>query len=358
MKLPTYSLHAASGQARVWLNGKSHYLGPYGSPESRVKYGELLQKAGSGVPVDPVAPVSNTDSGPTVNVIAAVYWEHAQTYYVKNGRQTAEVDCIKSAMGHLCTLYGHLLAKDFGPMALKAVRQRMIESKGKKSGKPLCRDFINKSIDRIRRIFSHAVENELIPAAVLVGLQTVKSLEAGRTAAVDYAPRKALPREQIDAVRELVNQRTKDLMDLALLCGARPGELCGLTGEMIDQTEDVWVAELKDHKTAHQGKSRSLVFGPRAQEILKRYITRDQKRRLFTIQRKTFSENIRRACVKLELPVKWTAHWLRHCSGTGIRKSHGLDATQATLGHSSRSTTERYASPVSEKAIQVARDRG
>lgn len=342
-KQPTYSLHAASGQARVWLNGKSHYLGKYGSPESHIAYGKLLADASGGAPVDPVKPKSAEDAGPSVSVISNIFLEHAQRYYQKNGEQTAEVDCIKSAMHHLCSLYGHVPAKEFGPMALKAVRQRMIESKGRKSGKPLSRGFINRSMERIRRIFSHAVENELINASVLVGLQTVKALEAGRCAAPDYTPRSALPQEQIEAVREVVNQRTKDLMDLALLTGARPGELCALTGAMLDQSSDIWVAVLADHKMAHRGKSRSLVFGPRAQEILRRYLVADPRRRLFPIQRKTFSDNVRRACVKLELPVKWTAHWLRHCSGTSIRKTHGLEATQVTLGHSSRSRKDTSA---------------
>jgi integrase len=335
-RLPTYSLHKATGQARVWLGGKSHYLGPFGSPESRIKYGELIAKHASGVPVDPLKPIGQADSGPTVTTISNAFLEHAKVHYCKNGKQTDEVACIRSAMGHLCTLFGHLPAKDFGPLALKAVRQRMIESTGKSSGKPLSRGFINRSVERIRRIFKHAVSNELIQPSVLVGLQTVPALEAGRTAAVDYAPRSSLPSEQIEAVRAIVNQRTKDLMDLALLTGARPGELCGLTGRMIDKTDDIWFAALDDHKTVHQGKARTLVFGPKSQEILRRYLVPDLDRRLFVIQRRTFS----------------------HCSGTAIRKSHGLDATQAALGHASRATTERYAHPVSDEAKAVARDRG
>ena len=379
-KLPTYSLHKATGQARVWLNGKSHYLGVYGSPESRIKYGDLIKQHAAGVPVDPLKPTSQpTDIGPTVNVIANAFLEHAKTYYVKNGKQTAEVDCIRSAMTPLCTLYGAIPAKEFGPMALKAVRQRMIDTGGKRG--PWCRDYVNKSVERIRRIFRHAVSNELVPASVLTGLESVAGLESGRTTAKDYAPRSALPQEKIDAVRALVNTRTRDLMDLALLCAARPGELVSLTGAMIDRSGDIWIAELKDHKMAHKGKSRVLTFGPKAQEILKRYLVRNQTQRLFPIRRQTISDNIKRACeVAFGMPedlrqkkltpeqkikaMAWrrrhvfTSHWLRHCSGTAIRKSHGLDATQATLGHASRSTTERYASPVTEAALQVARDCG
>jgi succinylglutamate desuccinylase len=63
-----------------------------------------------------------------------------------------------------------------------------------------------------------------------------------------------------------------------------------------DRTGDIWFAELKDHKMAHKGKSRVLVFGPKAQEILKRYFVRDLNRRLFPIRRQTVSDNIKRAC--------------------------------------------------------------
>ena len=148
-RLPTYSLHAASGQARVWLGGKSHYLGPYDSPQSRIAYAALISQYAGGVAADPLKPTGEKDNGPTVNVIANAFLEHAKRYYVKNGKQTAEVDCIRSAMHYLCTPFGHVLARDFGPMSLKAVRQKMIESKGRKSHKPLCRDFINKSMEPI-----------------------------------------------------------------------------------------------------------------------------------------------------------------------------------------------------------------
>ncbi len=356
-KLPTYSLHKATGQARVWLNGKSHYLGTFGSDESLAKYGELIKQRATGVPVNPISPTDQAnDTGPTVNVVAAVFWSHAETYYVKNGKQTAELACIKSAMAPLCKLYGKIPAKDFGPLALKAVRQHMVDTPGK-NGKKWCRDYINKSIERIRRIFRHAVANELIPASVVTGLESVQGLAAGRCDAVDYPEREPIPQAHLDAVLEEVNTRTKDMMNLCLLSACRPGEVCALTRAMIDETGDIWFAELKDHKMAHKGKQRVLAFGPKSQEILRRYFTRNRNAKLFGIVRHSFTCNIKKACERLKLPA-FTAHFLRHTSATAIRKSHGLDATQITLGHSSASTTERYASPLSAEAEKVARDRG
>lgn len=39
---PAYLPHKATGQARVVLNGRIHYLGKHGSPESTEKYNRLI----------------------------------------------------------------------------------------------------------------------------------------------------------------------------------------------------------------------------------------------------------------------------------------------------------------------------
>jgi hypothetical protein len=36
--VPSYLNHAPSGRARVRIDGKDHYLGPYGSEESKAEY--------------------------------------------------------------------------------------------------------------------------------------------------------------------------------------------------------------------------------------------------------------------------------------------------------------------------------
>ena len=39
---PSYTLHKASGQAVVKIDGRSRYLGKYGSPESHAAYRRLV----------------------------------------------------------------------------------------------------------------------------------------------------------------------------------------------------------------------------------------------------------------------------------------------------------------------------
>jgi hypothetical protein len=114
-------------------------------------------------------------------------------------------------------LYGMLPAKDFGPLALKAVRVKMVES-------GWCRSTINAGMSRIRRIFKHAIANELIDSAVLDRLKCVAALLAGRTEAHDNAPRSAVSPEDIETIRKSVSAIVRDLFDVQRLTGARSGD--------------------------------------------------------------------------------------------------------------------------------------
>jgi hypothetical protein len=133
---PSYLLHQPTGQARVRINGKDHYLGEYGSDESRIRYGELIAKHAGGVPIDPIArskrgsttTKSDEDPGPSVSELCLVVLRHAETHYVKNGEPTSEIHILKSVTRPLKELYGMLPAKDFGPLCMKAVRTKMVES--------------------------------------------------------------------------------------------------------------------------------------------------------------------------------------------------------------------------------------
>lgn len=52
---------------------------------------------------------------------------HAQIRYVKHGKQTSEVGCFRKGLRPVRRLYGSTPAADFGPRALKDVRQALID---------------------------------------------------------------------------------------------------------------------------------------------------------------------------------------------------------------------------------------
>ena len=311
---PSYLLHKQSGQARVRINGRDYLLGEYSSESSRIAYGELIAKFSGGLPIDPLKPSkrgslprndSETDPGPSVGELCLVFLRHAQTHYLKDGKPTSEIHIVKSVMTPLNDLYGMLPAKDFGPLALKAVRAKMIES-------GWCRTVINNSMSRIRRIFKHAIANELIDSTVLDRLKCVAPLLAGRTEAHDNAPRTAVSPQDIEAIRKAVTAIARDLIDVQRLVGARSGELLKLTSGMLNRTGDVWFAELSDHKTRHHGQSRTLHFGPQAQSILTRYLSADPNKKLFKMTGAAYRRAITRACERLGIERWVLAAFTQH----------------------------------------------
>ena len=353
--LPSYLLHKASGQARCRINGRDYLLGEYGSEASRIRYGELISKVAGGLQIDPLAKSNRgkvprneleTDSGISISELILAFTKHAAAHYVKNGLPTSEQHCIRSAVRPLRELYGLTPAKDFGPLALKAVRIKLVES-------GMARTGVNGSIGRIRRLFRFGVENELVPVDVLQRLQAVAPLLSGRTEAHDNAPRHAVDQADIDIVRGLVSPLVRDLIDLQRLTGCRSGEMLGLTPGMIDRTGEVWKAALVDHKTQHHGQSRMLHFGPQAQLILARYLSADPTQPLFSIIRTAYCRAITRACERAEIE-RWVPHQLRHTTADIVRQRFGLEHAQSVLGHSKASMSEHYAKAGHSKASEVA----
>lgn len=125
-KLPSYRLHKARGLAVVTLGGKDFYLGAYGSKVSRLEYDRIVSEWISNGRNFATA-VADNEHQITVTEVIAAYWGHAQAYYVKDNRPTSEQWWIRLAMRPLRRLYGTIPASGFGPLALKTVRQAMIE---------------------------------------------------------------------------------------------------------------------------------------------------------------------------------------------------------------------------------------
>jgi hypothetical protein len=121
-------LHKPSGQAVCTVpcpgrpRGRDDYLGPYDSPESKRGYERILAqlRAGGPAPV-PVLPARAADL--TVNEVLLAYLRYTDGYYRHpDGTPTGEAKYVRGALTFVKKLYGHTLAREFGPAALKAVR--------------------------------------------------------------------------------------------------------------------------------------------------------------------------------------------------------------------------------------------
>ena len=122
-RVPSLRLHKASGQAYAVLSGKAVYFGRHDDPDAEQRYHQAIAEwlaASRQLPGDP--------DSITIKEVLSRFWVHARRYYrTETDGRVKELDQFRLAFRPLKALYGPSRAADFGPRALKTVRQRMIE---------------------------------------------------------------------------------------------------------------------------------------------------------------------------------------------------------------------------------------
>jgi integrase len=273
--IPSYRRHRRSGQAVVTLTDglggrRDIYLGPWKSQESKQEYLRIIGEwEANGRRLLGLAPMGDL----SVNELLLAYWKHAEGYYgFKKGHRGDRYN-LRDALAVVKELYGHTLAKDFGPLAFKAVRQRMIE-------RGWSRTYINHQAGKIRRMFRWAAEEEMLPATIYQNLSVVRGLLAGRTTARETTPVKPVARAVVEATLPYLPPTVRTMVQLQLLTGARPTEICLMRPLDLDMRHaQCWVyrpgsdqGQHGAHKTAHHGHERQILIGPKAQELLRPYL--------------------------------------------------------------------------------------
>lgn len=405
--IPRATLHRGSGQAVVRLNGRDFYLGRFGSAKAKAEYDRRIAEWLAGGRQAP-GPTAHTR---TVAEVILAYWQHAQTHYrMPDGSPGGELGLVRLALRPLKALYGRTAASEFGPLALKAVREQFI-----KAGQS--RPVVNKNVNRIRRVFKWATENELVPPSVFHGLQAVAGLQKGRTSAREPEPIGPVSDAVVEATLAFCGPIVADMVRLQRLTGCRPGEVCILRPCDVNRTGEVWEFKLARHKSEHRGKARVILIGPKAQAILRPYLLRPADSFCFSpseaeqarlearhAARKTpmscgnrpgsnrkpkprrapgevygvheyrralhravdmANAETRKRCLEQgreprdgELLRHWGPNRLRHAAATEIRQRFGLEAAQTVLGHSKADVTQVYAERDLQLARQVALEAG
>ena len=154
-RVPRYRHHKPSGQAVVTLDGHDVYLGKHGTPESRAEYDRVVSEWLANGRRLPVQRDGTSPSDRTVNELLVGFMAYAEQHYRHaDVTPTSEITDYKLSLRPLKHLYGDTPVKEFGPLALKAVRQLMVDGYvhpryGPQP--PLARRLVNQRVGRIVR---------------------------------------------------------------------------------------------------------------------------------------------------------------------------------------------------------------
>src|SRR3954454_4175881 len=96
-RVPSYRCYKPKNLGLVVLNGKQHYLGPYGTPESLAEYNRLIQEHLASTPT--VNEAKAAPEGATVGEMIVAFWEHAEKHYRHpDGTPSGELENLRAAL--------------------------------------------------------------------------------------------------------------------------------------------------------------------------------------------------------------------------------------------------------------------
>lgn len=307
--------------------------------------------------------------GGNIAALVVRYLKYAKRYYRgSDGKTTREPENIRYAVAPLVEYCSSLPAEEFGPLKLKEVRHKMID-------RGWCRNVVNQRIGMIKRMFRWAASEQLIPASVYHGLQTVSGLKRGRSGTRETEAVQPIAENHVRAVLPFTTPTVAVMIELQLLTGMRSGELVIMRPRDIETSGKIWVYRPSEHKTKYRGHERTIAIGPHAQKVLRPFLKRKLEDYCFSpmesnVQRKKepskasynhkvskrvgtrYDKDSYRRAVKYAIRAAQKAglnvpnfhpHQLRHTAATRIRKEMGLDAARAMLGHRNLKITDDYA---------------
>jgi hypothetical protein len=354
--VPSYLLHRQSGRGRaVWTDAlgvrREQLLpGAFNSSESRTAFARLQLE----LETSPHRALRADPTGITVNELLAAYKDFAEAHYrAPDGTPTGEAEHMKLVGRYIRGLYGDTPAAEFGPLALKAVRQQFLNA-------GWCRTTVNQQTERVRRIFKWAASEELVPPAVyavwLYRPPHHKTAWRGKARVIAVGPKAQ------ELLREFF---TPDLGDY--LFSPRRG------------VEEVRAERAAARKTprypSHMRRNAAKRKAKPQRTPDERYTQRSYFVALTRACDRAFPPPCELAPRPGESRAKWwgrltaeqrdevkawrKAHrWhpnqLRHTFATRVRKEHGLEAAQVLLGHSEEDVTQIYAEKNEALAVGIA----
>jgi integrase len=361
-RMPKLCRHRGTGRAYVTdpATGREVYLGRWGTEEARRKYRLWLQAFLARAPADREA---GGLPGPraTVSQLLLSYLQYARKRYVKHGKPTSEVAFFEVVARELRAHFADLPADSLRAWHLEELQQKL-------AAKHWNRETINRLCTKTRAAWKWALARGIVTGACYDSLRAAGPLLRGRSEAVEPEEVQPVPLALVEQTLPLVPPHVRQLVQLQLHGGMRPGEACALRPCEVDTSSVPWCYRPGSWKTEHRSRrkgGKEVWLGPQAREVLAPLLAAagDPQEPLFrgrfggSYGAAAYAASIRRALRKAGLP-HWHPNQLRHTQGTRVRQKYGLEGTQAVLGHEHADTSEIYAQADRDLARRIAEDLG
>lgn len=312
-------------------------------------------------------------AGPTVADVADAWAIHVPRYYRGDGSK------YMIPIRDLRDMFGDCAASELTHRDMLAVRDAFIR-------RGWSRPVVNSAIWTVKAMWSWALDEGLISAAVKGELTQVKGLKRGRSDAPEPPPVRPVDDATLEATIAELTPATADMVRVHRFTGMRPGEICAMRWEDIDTARTPWVYRPPTHKNEWRNQPRVVCIGPKARNILlgrrkpqgSCFSPMEAVREMLAAKSAaahchrarppkgyadatrrpgeswttgSYTGAIEKAAVRAGLKP-WGANRLRHAFATEVRRKFGLEACRAVLGHSMGARiTDRYSFDAIEDEI-------
>jgi integrase len=279
------------GRAVVRLNNRDHYLGSAGEwPKGRRSPPATIQAEYRHLIATWIAngrQLPEADEILSINQAILAYDKWAETHYQREGKENTQIGMIRDALRVVKNLFGREPLSSFGPKKLEQVQQAM-------AGLDWSRNYVNAQTGRLRRWIKWCVRQELAEGNLLYALQSVPGLRRGTSGIRETKPVGPVPQDTVELTMPFMPPIVRGMVQLQLLSGARPGEICAVRPCDIEMTGTVWLYHPWRHKTQHCGRQRVIPLGSKAQSIVREHLTLDTQAFLFSPRRAEGERNAKR----------------------------------------------------------------
>lgn len=271
-----------SHHACIYFLGKRHLLGEWGSLDAdaayRLKVRELLNVVHTG---EITAQTRRRVEVEVTHVahLAEAFDLHAKDYYIKRGERTGSATraaTVRRLLGE--SGFDRTPLREADACWLRDFRTWICKHKA--ADGELNRTTVNIYAAIVVQMFRFGASNGICDASSWEGLKALEPIKKRRAPAAGLKPlregekREPVPRHWIRIVRPHMSRTIRMMMDLELLTGMRPQEICALRGEDLHPTRLPGVllyrVTFDRNKTDHveHGEERRVWIGPRGCKLL------------------------------------------------------------------------------------------